>query len=145
MFLPCILLSTSLITLYRKCEPYPGPLLDTSHHTTTNTTTNTSNNPGRGKKGHTRNVSGYLPEYTHARPPPSLQATRFRDMAPANYGRDAAQPPRSVTPGHSWSPGITHYSCVIRYSSSPAQHNTGEYDRPPPYYYPGNHQDNKQV
>jgi len=124
LFLPCLLLSTSLIPLYRKCEPYPGPLLDTSHHTT-NTTNTTTNTPGRGKKGHTRNVSGYLPEYTHARPPPNMQAARFRDMAPSNYGREAAQPPR--------------------YSSSPAQHHTGEYDRPPPYYYPGNQQDNKQV
>lgn len=120
LFLPCLVLSVRLISLYRKCEPYPGPLLEPPHQ------------PAQaqgGKKGHTRTASGYLPEYTHARPPPHLQAGqagRFRDIAPNNYAPQAAQPPR--------------------YTSTPAlaqRQHTGEYDRPPPYYYPGSHPDQK--
>jgi hypothetical protein len=51
------------------------------------------------RKGHTRNPSGYLPEYTHARPPPQqmVNGGRFRDIAPANWDREAtSQPPRSA-------------------------------------------------
>merc|ERR1719483_1026117 len=115
LFLPCILLSSSLISLYRKCEPYPGPLLETQPAPTERAKTTR-------QKGHTRNTSGYLPEYSHARPAPQLQAGqgRFRDIAPSNWGREAAQPPRYTS-----NPGL-----------APGQQPDREYERPPPYYYP---------
>lgn len=115
LFLPSIALSTSLISLYRKSEPYPGPLLDTQPSQPRQT-----KQPQR--KGHTRMASNMLPEYTHARPAPSSQAAqgRFRDIAPANWGREAAQPPR--------------YTSTPSLAGAPP---TGEYERPPPYYYPG--------
>lgn len=131
LFLPCIALSVSLISLYRKIEPYPGPLMMETQplHTADRESGETEDKKGRkGKKGkgHTRNTSGYLPEYTHARPAPgggggSGTGGRFKDIAPANWDREANQPPR--------------------YTSNPSlqQPNTpaGEYERPPPYYYPG--------
>merc|ERR1740128_771660 len=77
------------------------------------------------RRGHTRNPSGYLPEYTHARPPPQqmVNGGRFRDIAPANWDREAtSQPPR-----------YTSTPSLPGGNPGPA----GEYERPPPYYYPG--------
>jgi hypothetical protein len=83
----------------------------------------------KARKGHRRNPSGYLPEYTHTRPQPTTQGHaytdmrysdggRFRDIAPRNWDGEAAQPPR--------------------YTSNPSlAQPAGEYERPPPYYYPG--------
>jgi len=130
LYLPAILLSVSLISLYRKVEPYPGPLMEAQP----------LHNAGGGgggdgggadkakgrRKGHTRNPSGYLPEYTHARPPPQqmVNGGRFRDIAPANWDREAtsSQPPR-----------YTSTPSLPGGNPGPA----GEYERPPPYYYPG--------
>lgn len=120
LYLPCILLSVSLISLYRKVEPYPGPLMESQPLQMEQTQ---GEKKGR-RRGHSRNPSGYLPEYTHARPPPQqcVNGGRFRDIAPANWDREAvAQPPRyTSTPSLPGNPGPT-----------------GEYERPPPYYYPG--------
>lgn len=118
LYLPCILLSVSLISLYRKVEPYPGPLVEAQplHESD-------KSQAKKRRKGHTRNASGYLPEYTHARPAPGLQSGaqgRFRDIAPSNWDREVSQPPR-YTSNPSLSQGLV----------------TGEYERPPPYYYPG--------
>ena len=123
LYIPCILLSLSLISLYRKVEPYPGPLVETQplHEPAAD------KKKGR-RKGHTRNASGYLPEYTHARPAPGLHAAgasqgRFRDIAPSNWDQSSGsgvQPPR-YTSNPSLAQGLV----------------TGEYERPPPYYYPG--------
>ena len=44
---------------------------------------------------------------------------RYRDIAPRNYGGDEGQPPR--------------YTSNPSLPALPA----GEYERPPPYYYPG--------
>eukprot|EP00092_Neocalanus_flemingeri_P006838 GFUD01007383.1.p1 GENE.GFUD01007383.1~~GFUD01007383.1.p1 ORF type:complete len:948 (+),score=147.14 GFUD01007383.1:408-3251(+) len=115
LYIPCIALSLSLISLYRKCEPYPGPLVETQP-------LHTEPDKKSRRKGHTRNASGYLPEYTHARPPPQMQGGqgRFRDIAPSNWDRESSQPPRYTS-----NPTLTQ--------NAPA----GEYERPPPYYYPG--------
>jgi len=118
LFLPCILLSVSLISLYRKVESYPGPLVEAQPLQESDK----SRDKKSRRKGHTRNPSGYLPEYTHARPTPGLHPGqgRFRDIAPSNWDREASQPPR-YTSNPSLSQGLV----------------TGEYERPPPYYYPG--------
>lgn len=120
IYLPCVLLSLSLISLYRKIEPYPGPLVETQPLQESDKAEKKTR-----RKGHTRNASGYLPEYTHARPTPGLHTNqgRFRDIAPSNWDREASQPsqPPRYTSNPSLSEGLV----------------TGEYMRPPPYYYPG--------
>jgi len=118
LYLPCILLSVSLISLYRKVEPYPGPLVEAQPLHDAD-----KSRDKKRRKGHTRNASGYLPEYTHARPAPGQHSAaqgRFRDIAPSNWDREVSQPPR-YTSNPSLSQGLV----------------TGEYERPPPYYYPG--------
>merc|ERR550519_3076449 len=120
LYLPCILLSVSLISLYRKVEPYPGPLMETQP---LHSVSETGGEKKNKKRGHARNPSGYLPEYTHARPPPQQMVTsgRFRDIAPANWDRETvAQPPR-----------YTSNPSLPNNQAAPA----GEYERPPPYYY----------
>jgi len=125
LYLPCIALSVSLVSLYRKSEPYPGPLVEA-----TPLETRGDDRGKKARKGHRRNPSGYLPEYTHSRPQPTSSqghaytdmrysdGGRFRDIAPRNWDGESAQPPR--------------------YTSNPSlAQPTGEYERPPPYYYPG--------
>jgi len=128
LYLPAILLSVSLISLYRKVEPYPGPLMEAQPLHNAGGTGGEGGGADKAKgrrKGHTRNPSGYLPEYTHARPPPQqmVNGGRFRDIAPANWDREAtSQPPR-----------YTSTPSLPGGNPGPA----GEYERPPPYYYPG--------
>jgi len=121
LYVPCILLSLSLISLYRKIEPYPGPLVEMQP---LQESADKSRDKKSRRKGHTRNASGYLPEYTHTRPAPgSLQNQgRFRDIAPSNWDREASQPPRYTS-----NPSLNESGQLV----------TGEYMRPPPYYYPG--------
>ena len=125
LYLPCVLLSLSLISLYRKVEPYPGPLVEAQPLQ--------ESDKGRDKKrrrGHVRNPSGYLPEYTHARPLPGQTSQgRFRDIAPSNWDRQ--------TGGHDGGGGGAGGQ-PPRYTSNPSLGQpAGEYERPPPYYYPG--------
>ena len=130
LYLPCILLSLSLISLYRKVEPYPGDHLITEAQPclTGGSDKRQSKEKRNKRRGHSRQPSGYLPEFTHARPPPGsglVSQGRFRDIAPSNWDRQSGgggggggqQPPR--------------------YTSNPSLQGSGEYERPPPYYYPG--------
>merc|ERR1719384_1739343 len=73
LYLPCILLSVSLISLYRKVEPYPGPLVEAQPLHDAD-----KSRDKKRRKGHTRNASGYLPEYTHARPAPGMHGGQER-------------------------------------------------------------------
>jgi len=114
IYLPCICLSVSLISLYRKSEGYPGPV-ETQE-------TQPLDKKRRGR-GHRRNPSG-LPEVTHSRalPPVPGEArahSRYRDTSVRNM-----EPPRYTS-----NPSLNH--------SSPPTAPSGEYERPPPYYYPG--------
>jgi len=125
LYLPIILLSVSLISLYRKSEPYPGPLVESQPLDAP-----PEREEGKkGKKGHRRNPSSFLPEYTHSRPPPQQQQqqpfsdARYRDIAPRNFSTDEVAPPR--------------YSSNPALPNAPPGGQAGEYERPPPYYYPG--------
>jgi len=119
LYLPCIVLSVSLVSLYRKSEPYPGPLVESQP------LDQAPDHPPKNKrKGHARNPSSFLPEYTHSRPTPNSQQ-RYRDIAPRNYGgsETEAQPPR--------------YSSHPTLPPEAIQPPSSDYERPPPYYYPG--------
>jgi len=107
-FIPAMILSVHLSTLYRKTEPYPGPLNESS---------------GYDKKGRRRsreyqgNVSSsYTPDvpYNGARASPPRNDYNNTNADWADY------PPSGGPP---------------RYSSQPSL--SPEYERPPPYYYPG--------
>lgn len=136
LYLPCIALAVALVNLYRKSEPYPGPLVESQP-------LEVERERKHNKKGHRRNPSAFLPEYTHSRPPPQQQqqqpytdrsareggsrypeGSRFRDIAPRNWdGEAVSQPPRYTS-----NPSLTQAAL---------QQSAGEYERPPPYYYPG--------
>ena len=87
LYLPCICLSVSLTSLYRKSEGYPGPLVETE--------TQPLDKKRRDRsRGHRRNPSG-LPEVTHSRalPPVPGEArphSRYRDTSAARN----VEPPR---------------------------------------------------
>jgi prominin 1 len=120
LYLPVILLGVPLISLYRKSEPYPGPLVESQPLELGGGAAENKNR----KKGHRRNPSAFLPEYTHSRPTPPqnqfAEPARYRDIAPRNYGSDEVSPPRYTS-----NPSL------------PGPAGGGEYERPPPYYYPG--------
>lgn len=133
IFLPCIVLALNLVSLYRKSEPYPGPLVEVIP-------VEESSHVKKKKRGHRRNASEYLPDSAHYRAGYSYQNTsgssenRFQDMAPRN-SYDNPQPSTSgVNPGTSSSS-----SGPPRYSSNPSLigNPPSEYERPPPYYFPG--------
>ena len=154
-YLPSIALALSLISLYRKSEEYPGPLVDPRQ---SEELVGPAARPGGGKRtkrarGHRRNPSEYLPDSAHHyRAGYSYQADhnrssmdRFQDVAPRNYGGGitssvpvaapvvAPSVAQSVTSSASQPPGGPP-----RYTSNPNVNlDNAEYERPPPYYYPG--------
>ena len=118
---------SALVSLYRKSEPYPGPLVEVQPE-------DVGPPPGSKKKhrrGHRRNASEYLPDSAHYRAGGySYQdrENRFQDTAQRNYEQgSSSNPPLQPTGG------------PPRYTSNPnlAAEVNPEYERPPPYYYPG--------
>ena len=83
------------------------------------------------RRGHRRNASEYLPDSAHYRAGYSYQdrENRFQDAAPRNYdlqqGSSASQP----------SGGPPRYTSNPNLAAAPDVN--PEYERPPPYYYPG--------
>ncbi len=148
-FLPSIVLALALVSLYRKSEPYPGPLVESvpseealqmqQHHP------RASSHAKKKRRGHRRNASEYLPDSAHYRAGYSYQdrENRFRDIAPRNSGAGGgaastsqAPPPQQQQQQQQSSGSST--SGPPCYSSNPAlDAPPAEYERPPPYYYPG--------
>ena len=154
-YLPSIALAISLISLYRKSEEYPGPLVDPhqSDELVTGAVRHAGGKKSKRARGHRRNPSEYLPDSAHHyRAGYSYQADhnrssldRFQDVAPRNYGgsmTSSVQAPapivapvatQSVTSSANQPPGGPP-----RYTSNPNVNlDNAEYERPPPYYYPG--------
>lgn len=154
-YLPSVALALSLISLYRKSEEYPGPLVEPqqSDEPVVGASRRGGKKPKRAR-GHRRNPSEYLPDSAHHyRAGYSYQADRnrssldrFQDVAPRTYGgggvssggqapapiiAPAAVPP--VASSATQPPGGPP-----RYTSNPNVNlDNAEYERPPPYYYPG--------
>eukprot|EP00090_Calanus_glacialis_P030997 TRINITY_DN5063_c0_g1_i1.p1 TRINITY_DN5063_c0_g1~~TRINITY_DN5063_c0_g1_i1.p1 ORF type:complete len:942 (-),score=271.59 TRINITY_DN5063_c0_g1_i1:188-3013(-) len=120
IYLPCTCLSVSLISLYRKSEGYPGPLVETE----TQPLDKKRRNQGRG---HRRNPSG-LPEVTHSRALPPVPGEMVAERAHSRY-RDTSATRNMEPPRYTSNPSLNH--------SAPPSAPSGEYERPPPYYYPG--------
>ena len=141
LFLISIPLSMSLVSLYRKSEPYPGPLVEAS--SSDREAAPAGSNAGGGnahakkkRRGHRRNASEYLPDsahyragYSYSRGGGGADNNRFGDIAPRNQGASSSSAQQSSAPPQGGPP---------RYSSNPQLENA-EYERPPPYFeYAGN-------
>lgn len=123
LYLPCIVISLSLTSLYRKTEKYPGPTLDVE------TQPLDSNKRRDSRRGHRRSYSRSDNNYnrserTSSRALPPLPGeerphSRYRNSR-------SEQPPRySSNPSLNMSQG-----------SAPPATRDYERDRPPPYYSP---------
>lgn len=133
LFIPTIILSVKLATLYQKYEPYPGPLVEAEYlydayadrdNIPLNSNVSDKRSKQKNKKKHKRYERGsYGPdagnEHGIPREMPSgshYQDARYADMAPKHWDEfPAGGPPQ--------------------YQRAPT-----EYERPPPYYYPGTEQ-----
>lgn len=165
LYLPSIAIALALVSLYRKSEPYPGPLVGPEEAAPSNGSRGSgaraaaaaNNKKGKKRPGHRRNPSEYLPDSAHhyrganaGSGGYSYQAnhdanSRFQDAAPRNYssggggGRSAAVS-QAVTQQQAAplrrSGSVSGDEQPPRYISNPNLANM-EYERPPPYYYPG--------
>ncbi|XP_063610183.1 prominin-1-like isoform X3 [Penaeus indicus] len=123
-FIPAMILAVYLSSLYRKTEPYPGPLNESEYLYDAYDERNSfpMSNSGYDKKQRrrSREYEGHVG---------SSYAT---DQA---YGGSRMSPPRieytNPTDWADYPPG----GGPPRYSSQPSL--SPEYERPPPYYYPG--------
>ncbi|XP_054282526.1 prominin-like protein isoform X2 [Macrosteles quadrilineatus] len=129
LFIPSIILSVKLAALYQKSDPYPGPLVEAEYlydaYADRDNIPLANVNEKKKKKPQQRYVaepydnSGASGAGSGAERSRSSGATssepRFTDMAPKHWDfPNMGGPPR--------------------YNSSPL---STEYERPPPYYYPG--------
>lgn len=145
LFIPAIILSVKLSALYQKSDPYPGPLVEDEYlyDAYVNRDNIPLSNVGKKKKRSKHPAPGPAGDYGPESMNPDYSAhlgrnerarlggpssgaasvgpaatptsdPRFSDMAPKNWDFPNGGPPR--------------------YQSAP--HST-EYERPPPYYYPG--------
>lgn len=132
LFIPTIIFSVKLATLYQKYEPYPGPLVEAeylydAYADRDNIPLNSTGNSKRSKLKHKKKQKRYErgafgPDAAGdaiARDMPGgsqFPDTRYADMAPKHWDEfPAGGPPQ--------------------YQRAPA-----EYERPPPYYFPGTEQ-----
>ncbi|XP_034243282.1 prominin-like protein isoform X2 [Thrips palmi] len=159
LFIPSIILSVKLATLYQKSDPYPGPLVEAEYmydayadrdniplaNVNDKKRKKTKNSRGRSYQETYDNSSGgggYLGDYSahlgrgerereRARPEPERAShsqaggqQRYSDMAPKHWDFPNNGPPRYQSPHASHS-----------HAHSPPM--STEYERPPPYYFPG--------
>ncbi|KYN06796.1 Prominin-like protein [Cyphomyrmex costatus] len=118
LFIPTIVLCVKLSALYQKSDPYPGPLVEAVHD--------------KKHMSHRHNPAAYVESYDgpamgygeRERIPDAHQSTshhdsRYSDLAPKNWDFPNGGPPR-YQPAAGTPPPLST-----------------EYERPPPYYYPG--------
>ena len=130
----------SLVSLYRKSEPYPGPLVERTNaeEQQNQRASSSSSHAKKKRRGHRRNASEYLPDSAHYRAGYSYQDSRqgsggeannrFRDMAPRNYGGGGNAAAAVVPPSAGGTSGgaasaasaSTGASGPPRYSSNPS-------------------------
>jgi prominin 1 len=163
-FLPGLFLALPLVGLYRKSEPYPGPLVE-AIPSEEQQQQQRSSHAKKKRRGHRRNASEYLPDSAHYRAGYSYQQreNRFQDVAPRTYGNESSGGGGTSSMAGSSAiqlqSQVSHASAAggsgatsapstsggpPRYSSNPnlaaaasASGPPPEYERPPPYYYPG--------
>lgn len=150
LFIPTIFLAVRLSILYQKSDPYPGPLVEAeymydAYADRDNIPLANVHDKKRKKTKHNRgrnyqetfdnsNSAGYLQDYSAhlgraerdraradtERAGHSQGAQRYSDMAPKHWDFPNNGPPRYQGPHTSHTPPMST-----------------EYERPPPYYFPG--------
>jgi len=155
LYLASVALALSLVSLYRKSEPYPGPLVerhpDEQHQQRSNGQPPQSSQRGGGgkkggrKRGHRRNPSEYLPDSAHHyRAGYSYQAStsdhehesaahRFQDAAPRNQGSRGEVPSSSSRPVTQISLGATGGGGGGGVQLGSGQIGTTDQEQPPRY------------
>eukprot|EP00096_Caligus_rogercresseyi_P016369 TRINITY_DN900_c2_g1_i1.p1 TRINITY_DN900_c2_g1~~TRINITY_DN900_c2_g1_i1.p1 ORF type:complete len:971 (-),score=312.63 TRINITY_DN900_c2_g1_i1:397-3309(-) len=138
--------AVSLVSLYRKSEPYPGPLVEVNASEIISPysqqqqrqrpfTNISSDPPKKSRGGHRRNPSASLPEGAHFNR--ASYSYRFQDAAPRVYGGNGGGSSPAAAPRADNSGGPPRYTSNPNLNNSSASAGGGEYERPPPYYYPG--------
>ncbi|XP_055325440.1 prominin-like protein isoform X1 [Sitodiplosis mosellana] len=128
LFLPAIIFSLKLSSLYQKSDPYPGPLVEAEYlydaYSERDNIPLANSGPKNKRRKNDRRVSSRdrradyyedsgSPHHEHHTGSGSREA-RYSDMAPKHWN---GGPPR--------------------YQNPPIAPPASEYERPPPYYYPG--------
>ncbi|XP_011866925.1 PREDICTED: prominin-like protein isoform X4 [Vollenhovia emeryi] len=118
LFIPTIVLCVKLSALYQKSDPYPGPLVEAVHDK--KHVSHSRHHPA----AYVESYDGPAVGYERERIPDAHQSTshhdsRYSDVAPKNWDFPNGGPPR-------YQPA----------AGAPPPLST-EYERPPPYYYPG--------
>ncbi|XP_046807592.1 prominin-like protein isoform X2 [Lucilia cuprina] len=124
LFLPTLIVAVKLSSLYQKSDPYPGPLVESEYLYDAYSERDhipLANGPkNKRRKNKDRRRRDYYEDpvgsTSHGIPPVAAGArdTRYSDMAPKHW--DGGPP---------------------RYQNPPMAPPASEYERPPPYYYPG--------
>ncbi|XP_055844370.1 prominin-like protein isoform X1 [Episyrphus balteatus] len=126
LFLPTLVISVKLSSLYQKSDPYPGPLVESEYLYDAYSErdhiplANGPKNKRRKSKERRRSSRDRRADYfedsgsSHGPGPAGGRDTRYNDMAPKHW--DGGPP---------------------RYQNPPMAPPASEYERPPPYYYPG--------
>ncbi|XP_073839355.1 prominin-like isoform X1 [Musca autumnalis] len=124
LFLPTLIVAVKLSSLYQKSDPYPGPLVESEYLYDAYSERDhipLSNGPkNKRRKNKDRRRRDYYEDpivsTSHGIPPvgAGVRDTRYSDMAPKHW--DGGPP---------------------RYQNPPMAPPASEYERPPPYYYPG--------
>ncbi|XP_054732946.1 prominin-like protein isoform X1 [Anastrepha obliqua] len=124
LFLPTLMVAVKLASLYQKSDPYPGPLVESEYLYDAYSErdhiplANGPKNKRRKNKDRRRGREYYedpVASTAHGVPPTAgVRDTRYNDMAPKHW--DGGPP---------------------RYQNPPMAPPASEYERPPPYYYPG--------
>ncbi|XP_036337629.1 prominin-like protein isoform X1 [Rhagoletis pomonella] len=124
LFLPTLMVAVKLASLYQKSDPYPGPLVESEYLYDAYSErdhiplANGPKNKRRKNKDRRRGREYYeepVASTAHGVPPTvGVRDTRYNDMAPKHW--DGGPP---------------------RYQNPPMAPPASEYERPPPYYYPG--------
>lgn len=126
LFLPTLVISVKLSSLYQKSDPYPGPLVESEYLYDAYSErdhiplANGPKNKRRKSKDRRRSSRDRRADYfedsgsSHGPGPAGGRDTRYNDMAPKHW--DGGPP---------------------RYQNPPMAPPASEYERPPPYYYPG--------
>lgn len=144
LFIPAIVFSVKLASLYQKSDPYPGPLVEAEYLYDAYADRDNiplANVHGKKKKGHRRyRHESY--ENSNGGPPAGAVAA-----AAADYSGHLGRTPADRSAANAGTHGDSRYSDIApkhwdfpnggppRYHQSPPL--STEYERPPPYYYPG--------
>ncbi|XP_020294346.1 prominin-like protein isoform X3 [Pseudomyrmex gracilis] len=120
LFIPTIVLCVKLSALYQKSDPYPGPLVEAVHDKK-HVGCHGRHHPAAYVESYDGPAVGYneRERISDAHQSTSHHDSRYSDLAPKNWDFPNGGPPR-------YQPA----------AGAPPPLST-EYERPPPYYYPG--------